>query len=154
MKFTFLADREHAIPMIANWYFAEWGHITKLSVEATATKIRNGLNRDKIPLFVLAEEDDEIVGVAELKYREMIIYPDKEHWIGGVFVPPPHRGKGIASRVANRVVEIANSLGVKTLYLQTARLDGGLYAQLGWKPIEQLNYRGVDVLVMERKLGI
>src|SRR5262245_33292103 len=42
MKFTFLADREHAIPMIANWYFAEWGHITKLSVEATATKIRNG----------------------------------------------------------------------------------------------------------------
>src|SRR5262245_15982360 len=112
------------------------------------------LNRDKIPLFVLAEEADEIVGMAELKYREMINYPDKEHWIGGVFVPPPPRGKSIASRVANRIVEIANSLGVKTLYLQTARLDSELYAQLGWKPIEQLNYRNIDVLVMERKLGI
>jgi GNAT superfamily N-acetyltransferase len=115
--------------------------------------MRDALNREKIPLFVLAVEADEIVGVAELKYREMAIYPDKEHWIGGVFVPPAHRGKGIASRLANRIVEIAGSLGVKTLHLQTEKLNGGLYARLGWVATEQVNYRGLDVLVMEKRLG-
>ena len=153
MDFVFLADRQDAIPIIAGWYFEQWGHITKASVETTSAKMREALNRDKIPLFVLAVEDDEIVGVAELKYREMTIYPDKEHWIGGVFVPPAHRGKGIASRVANRIAEIARSLGVKTLHVQTERLDGGLYSRLGWAPFEQVNYRGLDVLVMERHLG-
>jgi len=153
MDFVFLADREDAIATIAGWYFAEWGHLTKLSVEAVAAKMRDALNRDKIPLLVLAVEDNEILGVAELKYREMPIYPDKEHWIGGVFVPPAHRGKGIASRLANRLVDIADSLGVRTLHLQTERLDGGLYARLGWAASEQVNYRGLDVLVMEKRLS-
>ena len=66
---------------------------------------------------------------------------------------PAHRGNGIASRIANRTAEIARSLGVKTLHVQTERLDGGLYARLGWAPFEQVNYRGLDVLVMERHLG-
>ena len=153
MDIVFLADREDAIRLIAGWYFAEWGHLTKLSIEAIVTKMRDALNRDKIPLFVLAVEDDEIVGVAELKYQEMAIYPDKEHWIGGVFVPPAHRGRGIASHLANRIAEIAGSLGVETLHLQTERLDGGLYARLGWVPFERANHRGLDVLVMERQLG-
>jgi GNAT superfamily N-acetyltransferase len=153
MDFVFLADHEDAIPTIAGWYFAEWGHITKLSAEAVAAKMRDALNRDKIPLFVLAVEGEEILGVAGLKCREMPIYPDKEHWIGGVFVPPTHRGKGIASRLAKRIVEIAGSLGVRTLHLQTSKLNGGLYARLGWVASEQVNYRGLDVLVMEKQLG-
>ena len=153
MDFVFLADLEDAIPTIAGWYFAEWGHLTKLSVDAIATKMHDALNRDRIPLFVLAVKDGELVGVAELKYREMPIYPDKEHWIGGVFVPPAHRGKGIASGLAKRIAEIAGSLGVDTLHLQTERLDGGLYARLGWVPFERANHRGLDVLVMERQLG-
>jgi GNAT superfamily N-acetyltransferase len=153
MDFTFLADREEAIPTVAGWYFDEWGHITNLSVEEVATRMRNALNRDKIPLFVLAVENDEILGVAELKYREMSIYPDKPHWLGGVGVPPAHRGRGIASQLANRIVEIACSLGVRTLHLQTEKLSGGLYARLGWTAYEQVNYRGLDVLVMEKQLS-
>jgi GNAT superfamily N-acetyltransferase len=153
MNFVFLADREESIPTIADWYFAEWGHITNLSVEAISAGMRNALNRDKIPLLVLAVENDEILGVAELKYREMPIYPDKQHWLGGVFVPPAHRGKGIASRLANRIAEIAGSLGVRTLHLQTGKLDGGLYARLGWTAYAQVYYRGLDVLVMEKRLG-
>jgi GNAT superfamily N-acetyltransferase len=153
MHFAFLADRAESIPTIAEWYFAEWGHITNLSVAAIAASMRNALNRDNIPLLVLAVEDDEILGVAELKYREMSIYPDKQHWLGGVFVPPAHRGNGIASRLTNQIAEIAGSLGVRTLHLQTEKLNGGLYARLGWTAYEQVNYRGLDVLVMEKHLS-
>jgi len=41
---------------------------------------------------------------------------------------------------------------VTVLYLQTVRLSGGLYARLGWEPCENVCYKGVDVLVMERRI--
>jgi len=153
IDFVFLADRQDVIPLIAGWHFEQWGHLTTASIDDIYARMREAANLDKIPLLVLAVIGEEIVGTAELKYREMTIYPDKEHWIGGVFVPPAHRGKGIGSRLANRTADIARSLGVTTLHLQTERLDGGLYARLGWEPSEQVNYRGLDVLVMQRQLS-
>jgi hypothetical protein len=43
--------------------------------------VRDYLNKDKILLIIMAIEGDEILGVAQLKYHEMSIYPDKEHWL-------------------------------------------------------------------------
>ena len=153
MDFIFLADRQQAIPTIAAWYFDQWGHIVEgKSVRRITSELQKYLNRDKIPLMVLAIQGDEMLGVAELKYREMVIYPDKEHWIGGVFIPSNHRGKGVATGMVNKVTEIAKSLGVVTLHLQIEKLDGGLYARLGWKGSEQVNYSGVEVLVMQKRI--
>jgi GNAT superfamily N-acetyltransferase len=155
MDFVFLADRPDAIPTIARWYFAQWGYrVPGSSVDRVRNRIENALNRDKPPLLVLTIEGDEILGVAELKIREMDIYPQREYWLGGVFVPPEHRGKKIASSVALKVTALAQSFGIGKLYLQTERLDGGLYARLGWKPLEQVNYKGFEVLVMEKQLGV
>ena len=154
MQFQLLAEREEFIPVIARWYFDQWGH---LNDDATVGKIVAEMeiytNHDSIPLIVLATEGSDLLGVAQLKYHEMKIYPDKEHWLGGVYVAREHRGRGIASLAANKIADIARDLGVKKLHLQTERLDGGLYARLGWRPLEQVNYRGLDVLVMERGLN-
>jgi GNAT superfamily N-acetyltransferase len=67
-------------------------------------------------------------------------------------VPLEHRGKGVAVSLIGKIVEIAASLGVRVLYLQTPRLDGGLYARLGWKPYRQVRYKELDVLVMELEI--
>ncbi|MDB2356031.1 hypothetical protein N9V89_02245 [Pseudoalteromonas sp.] len=40
------------------------------------------------------------------------------------------------------------------IHLQTEKLDGGLYKQLGWQPIEQVNNRGVEVLVMSKHIAL
>lgn len=153
MELILLADRPEAIPTIAHWYFEQWGHLdVDESVENICDRMQKFLQRDSIPLSVLAIEADEILGVAELKYREMDIYPEKEHWIGGVFVAVEHRGKGIASCIIKKIIKIAASLKVQTLYLQTVRLDGGVYTGLGWQRCEQVNYQGQEVLVMARQL--
>ena len=153
MDFIYLADREDAIPLIAEWYFEQWhDRIEANSVAETARRLHNYLNRDEIPLIVLAVHSEEILGVAQLKYYEMDIYPEKEHWLGGVFVAPKHRGQGVAARLVKKMIEIARSLGVKTLHLQTDRLDGGLYARLGWRPVEIVRYRDLEVLAMKKDL--
>ena len=125
IELAFLADRQDAIPRIAQWYFNAWGHLIpdetpKRSVE----RLAEFLNRDRIPFILVATCDGEIAGAAQLKFREMAkLYPDKEHWLGG-------------------------------LYVATERLDGGLYARLGWKAVEQVENHGREVLVMERRLGL
>ena len=81
--------------------------------------------------MVLALEKDAVLGVAQLKYREMDIYPEKEHWLGGVYASEKFRRKKIAENIIVRLIDIAKALGVKTLYLQTENLNGGLYRRLG-----------------------
>ncbi len=149
-----LSDRPDAAATVAEWYFAEWGQkIPGLSRERLTAKVQASLNRDRLPLIVLAIEDGEVVGATELKYREMDIYPEMEHWLGGVFVTPRCRGRGVASFLASSVVDIAWRLGVQVLHLQTEHETGGLYARLGWKPMERVRYKGTSVLVMARAIG-
>jgi len=104
-------------------------------------------------LAIVAVEADTLIGAAQLKFREMSIYPDKEHWLGGVYVHPHYRNQGVAETLIARVIEIATGLDVNTLYLQTERLNGGLYGRMGWQAIETVNYNGIDVLVMEKTIA-
>jgi GNAT superfamily N-acetyltransferase len=155
IELTFLADRADAIPVIAQWYFDQWGHLIKgETLERSLERLQNFLNRDKMPFILVAIRDGEIAGSAQLKFREMAdLYPDKEHWLGGVYVAPGCRGQGLGSLLAEDIARRAPHYGVRTLHLQTERLDGGLYRHLGWVPLEQVNNHGLEVLVMERDLG-
>ena len=155
MKFEYLADHEHLLPTIANWYFEEWGYLNKDETPDLAIKkLQFYLNKDKIPLILLAIDEGELLGVAQLKFHEMSIYPTKKHWLGGVYVAKEHRGKGVARQIISQLITIAKKLNIKTIYLQTEKLDGGLYRRMGWKPIEQVHYKGVDVLVMEKNMVV
>lgn len=155
MKFEYLSNRQDAIPTIGRWYHQEWG--LRLRGDTEEQSIRGlyiYLNTDQIPFMLVATDQNDVIGVAQLKYREMgDVFPEKEHWLGGVFVAPNHRGQGIGSQLAEEIARRAPSYGVSTLHLQTEHLDGGLYLNLGWQPVEQVDNHGLKVLVMERRVG-
>lgn len=154
MDLVLLADRPQAIPILAKWYFEEWGHeVNENTVGKEISKLEQFLHRDKLPLSVVAMEGDELVGAAQLKFREMSIYPDKEHWLGAVYVASSHRGKGIAAAIIQKTLSLAKQHRIPELFLQTEHLDGGLYKRLGWEPIEQITYDGIEVLVMKKSLS-
>lgn len=153
MEFVLLADRQDTIPTIAEWYFKEWGYLRDISsVEKTETLLQDYLNREEIPLLILAVDGEEVLGVVQLKCYEMDLYPEKEHWLGGVYVPPKYRGKKVAENLVKKAVETARSHQVQNLFLQTRRIDGGLYKRLGWKPVEKMVYRGEEILIMKKQL--
>jgi GNAT superfamily N-acetyltransferase len=155
MHFAMLADHEHAVPLIARWYYEEWGCLYEAATpDRTVRDVRRYLNREVMPFIVLAVDGDTIAGAAQLKHREMAeTFPDYEHWLGGVYVAPEYRGRSIGSALADEVARRAPSCGVRTLYLQTERLDGGLYRKLGWEPVTRVKVRGPEVLVMRRPVG-
>ncbi len=155
MQFEFLLDRQDAIPIIGRWYHQEWGLRLRGDTEQQCIDgLYEYLNSDKAPFILVATEDAEILGAAQLKFREMKdIFPEKEHWLGGVYVASHHRRRGIASQLAEAIAVRAPSYGVEILHLQTEQLDGGLYHQLGWQSVQEVDNNGLRVLVMERRVG-
>jgi predicted GNAT family N-acyltransferase len=153
IEFDLLASRKHHLPQLAQWYFDEWGELTQASsVHTVESRLQEYLNSDKIPLIIIATNAGELAGAVQLKFREMTIYPDKEHWIGGVYVGEKFRGKKLATTLVDKAIDLAQEMGVKELYLQTKRLNGGLYRKLGWKVVDKVVYRGIEVVVMVKKL--
>ena len=156
LTFEYLADRPEAVPQVARWWFDEWGYLRPGdSIEALTSRVLGLLNRDKLPIQILASLDNSIVGIAVLKRHEIFdLYPDKVYWLGDVYVAPEFRGQGIGSALAAKIVEIAESRGIKSIHLQTQSLNGGLYAKLGWEKIEQFHHKGYDALLMVKQVEV
>lgn len=153
MKIVYLADHQKFLPTLAEWYFEEWGCLLEdPSTNEFISRLNNCLNKTKFPLVILAVNSGELLGAAQIKLNQMSIYPDKEHWLAGVYVEPKHRGSGVSKALLDSLDAIAKNLGVKSLHLQTEYLNGGLYSRFGWQPEKIVNYRNTDVMVMSKSL--
>ena len=151
MQLELLSARPAAITQIAKWYSDEWGYIGEgRSTSELELKLNEYLNHDKLPLIITVRDNDELIAAAQLRFHEMDIYPDRTHWLGGVYVAAAYRGQGVAETLINAVIEKATALGVTRLNLQTENMTGGLYKKLGWQAVEQVTYHGIKVLVMEK----
>lgn len=150
-----LSERKDLLPELADWYFNEWGYeVPNRTLEVEEKDLRESLENDELPIIIIATNQETLLGAGQIKRQEMSIYPEKEYWLGGVFVRKETRGQGIARQLIEKLIEIAIAKKMDTLYLQTEALDGGLYARLGWKGIERVNYHDTEVLVMGRKVGV
>lgn len=147
-----LAECPKYIPQIAEWFFKEWGHqVPGNSLAATVSRLEAKLNFDQAPLLLILEDGGQVVGVAALKIREMKEFPEREYWLGDVFVDPAARGKGFGSQLANAVAEQAERFGIKQLWLQTDDQQG-LYLRLGWKEVETILKGKKTTSVMLREI--
>lgn len=152
MRIEFLADKPEAISTIARWYFDQWGYLEhNNSYELTCERLAKKLNRDILPIPVIAFESNQVLGIAQLKNKEMEIFPEREYWLGGLFVDPAHRGKGIARQLCNKIIEISELKKIEELFLQTEDHNINFYLMLGWKIVEKINYKDLNVVIMVRK---
>lgn len=150
--FVPLAERPDAVPQVARWWCDEWGLPQRHeSLEAYLNELAS-LKPGDLPLHLLAVCGGDILGVATLKDRSALheLFPDSRYWLSGVYVPPALRGRGIATALCLKVIDIAKTRGVGRLHLTTEAPDGGLYAKIGWRPVGQVHFEGVDLLVMAR----
>lgn len=153
-RFIYLADRPEIIPVLAQWFYDEWGLSDPTnSPERISRNLKQYLNRDQIPLAIVLMRDSQPVASASLKIREMQTHPQFLHWLGGVYVHPDYRQQGIGSILVEHAAEEAKRLAVKNLYLYT-RSHERFYRRLGWQVIERPVYEGRLAIVMKRDLSI
>jgi GNAT superfamily N-acetyltransferase len=152
MKISYLADHPEFIPDLAPDISEHWrGLLPDETVERRRAKLEGHLNRGVLPIAWVAHGDGGVMGTAALRVHDLEGREDLSPWLGGVFVRPQFRGRGVASALCAAVEEGAWSLGFDTLYLFT--LDQhSLYSGLGWKMGEPAVWRGrqSDIMIKRR----
>ncbi|WP_339095186.1 GNAT family N-acetyltransferase [Deinococcus sp. VB142] len=93
----------------------------------------------------LAETDGEIVGGAGLLWQDLPPNPDTDLDVRGyvmnVYVRPDRRGRGLARRLLERVLEECEARGVTLVSLHASEAGRPLYEQLGFKPTNELKLK-------------
>ena len=155
VSIKYLADCPDTVPLLAQWLFDEWGYRSPDgTVQGMADNLHQRLNRNRLPMALVALGQGEPLGTASLKAREVEIRPDYENWLATVYVDKPYRGGGVGSMLIEAASEEAAKLGIDELYLYTRRNETeALYARLGWVPVERLIYRGRPAVIMKRTLA-
>jgi len=153
MELSLLNDDTNAENTVTQWYFDQWCGDGSYTLAQVSALVKNSANRTSPPLTVLAKQDQQLVGAAQLKIREMADYPQYEFWLGGVYVCEQGRGQGVAAQMVDEIIVQAKRLGITALYLQTQDLCGGLYADRGFIAIKQTQSNGHQVLIMTMKLS-
>lgn len=154
MQIDYLAGHLEFLPTLAQWHHHEWGHLRPGdSVEARTARTQALCGYQNIPTVFIAFSGTTLFGSAMLVANDMDTRRELTPWLAGVYVAPEHRRKGIGSALVARVVECAERLGVARLYLYTPSAER-MYSKLGWFPMERAKYRGSNVLIMQRELGV
>ena len=151
MRISYLNKKSKDLKVVSTWYFEEWGY---LNSTVTAEKIYQGLSsklekEDDFLCLLIIHVNDDLVAVADLKYREHKDYPEYEHWIGGVYVKPEHRGKGYASMLIVKAKEHIAKLEISELYLQCEKHNEGLYLKHGFKPMHPAMHSGIRTKIFK-----
>lgn len=153
LQFVFLADHPELVPQVIRWWYTAWADRMAADPAESENRLRDSLSKKSLPIHIIAMLEDTPVGTAALKLQELgDLYGTRQNWLGNVFVDDRHRGQRFASQLAQHVIELARQHEMPHLHLQTADLSGGLYARLGWQPVEQFEYRGQPTLLMLRQL--
>ena len=152
MRTAPLVERPDLAAQVAAWGFAEWGYLNPGETLAQRMiRIQGKMNVDRVPIaFVALGDDGGIVGTASLIFDDLEGDP-RNPWLASVYVPPEQRKKGIASALVQTVEDAARRLGYTRLYLFTSTAPK-LYADLGWRPLEQRDYRGDHIQIMDKTL--
>ena len=143
-----IADHLDLVDLIAQWHFAEWGHLDPFgTLQAWTEGLRLRTRRNQIPTTYVALEGQELLGSVTLVEHDMLTRPDLSPWLAGVYVTPAHRHKGIGSMLVHYAIREAAQMGVKRLYLYT-HAAREFYIKLGWHLLAEDEYEGQSVAIM------
>jgi predicted N-acetyltransferase YhbS len=149
----YLANHPELAEQLARFSWNEWQSVYEHRGQTFADSLRKYQERttnvDSIPLTLVAFAGGKLVGTVSLKKDDLDIRPEIKHWLGGLFVVPQWRGRGVGSMLMREATDKARRLNVPRLFLWTSSAEG-LYLKLGWQPVERTDYCGTRIVIMEK----
>ena len=142
MKIAFLAQRPHAIPSLASWFIAEWPqYYGKRSRADVEEDFRECLNTERLPIGLVAYEDDTPCGVIVLRESAMTDLPQYSPGLGAFYVAASHRNRGIGAQLVHAGIGVAKALGHSAVYATTGRA-AKIFERAGWRDLGTILHRG------------
>jgi predicted N-acetyltransferase YhbS len=154
VKVEYLADHPAHVPTVAAWQQAQFGYLAPATtLEDRTERLHRSLQKDALPTaFIALSGSGALLGSAGI-LPATITHRHLTPWLSSVYVPDEFRGKGIASALSLRALAEAARLGFERLYLFTPHNET-LYARMGWRTFERIEYNGVPLTLMERQAAV
>jgi predicted N-acetyltransferase YhbS len=151
-----LSEHPGALDAVARWAYGEWFERLGFSWEESLGFMRRRLNRDRLPLALVAMAGGAPVGTGSLLELPHPVTGAATCCLAGLYVVPHWRRRGLGSLICARAVENAQAVGAGSVGLFTG--DGErFYARLGWRKsasgIPPRAGHGAPVAFMERFVG-
>ena len=142
MDIAFLAKHLHTIPILSDWYRAEWEPYYGRHGPGDARRdLESRCNDDKLPLGLIALTDGEVVGTVALDLDPSTnLTPSAV----GLVVRHDQRKKGVATALLQSAEEVARQLAFDRLYMSTTILGNHL-TRLGWQQGAQVTFMNNEV---------
>ncbi len=149
LKIHFLKEQSEFFSEVAEIIFEQWGHkIPGNRIEDTKEKLEGFLNDDRIPFTMICLQEKKLIAFYNVMLFDPPARADLSPWFGSLYVQPCSRGMGIGSKLVQHAVDTVKLLKIKNFYLCTPNKQR-MYARLGWFPIDEVDFRGEKVTVME-----
>lgn len=153
VKIAYLKDHEETVSTLGQWSFDAWSQYNPKATPTThIEKFKKHCNINKLPLTVIAlNEDEEVIGMCSLRDNDGI-RPDLTPWLGSLYVTPSYRKKHVAEKLMEATKRIAKSMNYHELYLLTFEPKLNIYyLKHGWNLIgtDTLNKYEVSVMACE-----
>lgn len=148
-----LAAIPEAIPLLAEWFRTEWSvYFHDRSPEEVEEMMRMRMNRDRIPLALVALEQGRAIGTVALVDVSIPTHMHLRPWLGGLYVRPEDRHRGVAMALVHAGEERARRIGIDRLYIA---VRGGVdeYRKCGWDLLETADANGEMVSVLSIALS-
>ncbi len=150
MHISYLADRPELAAQLIPGLLKHWRYVFPDHTAADrATRFRAHQNYETLPIAWIAHEGDAALATASLRTHDLEGREQLSPWLGGVFVQPQYRGRGIATALCKTVETKAASMGITCLYLFTHGQEA-LYERIGWERREGTVWHGHLCTIMAK----
>jgi GNAT superfamily N-acetyltransferase len=140
IRTVLLADCPETIPTLAQWFRSQWSdYYATRSVADIVQDFHAELNRNRLPLRLVAFVDGRVAGTASLREQAMKGLPEFTPGLGGLFVVEQYRNLGIGTKLVSAAMKIARDLGYDNLYAATMAASG-ILERLGWKLVRLVQH--------------
>jgi GNAT superfamily N-acetyltransferase len=104
MHISYLTDHPEFILPLAQGRLEHFrDHLPDYTLETHVSKLQAHMNRDTLPIAWVAHSDTQVFGTAALRPYDLEGREDLTPWLGGVYVLPPFRRRGIGTALCRTV---------------------------------------------------
>ncbi|MFW6036175.1 MAG: GNAT family N-acetyltransferase [Halothermotrichaceae bacterium] len=148
MKIVYLRDYPEYVDTVVDWVYNEF--VIKEGKKKEKNKIKeyfSNTNYDKFPICYIAIEEEVCLGTVSIFENDLKPRQDLSPWLGSLYVSEEHRGKGIAAKLINKVLEKVSEMGYTEVYLRTEH-TADYYKKRNWSFVsDEVDIDGRDTEV-------
>ncbi|MBC6417641.1 MAG: GNAT family N-acetyltransferase [Prochloron sp. SP5CPC1] len=154
MDIQLLADCPEVIPAIACLHQIEMKLESRADYKRTVKQFQNQLNRDTLPLTLVAFVDTIPIGSVSLVESELPSHAHLSPWVGSLFVASAYQGRGIGHCLMEKITTMGYQMGYRQLHLYTP--VPAYFAKSGWTVIDTAQPeeypKSVEIVVMQKNV--